>query len=330
MTFERPGIGERLSQLGYLVKHTFTIVGRDRDIVVPVAKMSLYAALVVAVFFAGLAAIAYGRGGTGAWLLLLSIVLFVYKFFFYNRTELALSRMVYETSIGNDPSSSSVRKQLSGLGSQVWALSLLDMAGAWIASRRGKGGFLSRIVLGGLLEVWDLVNHFLLPAIAIDRKGIKDGASDLGRLKENVPETLAGVFGIDMMGGVVASVMAPLYTIAGVLGLLLGLFLGGSMPEAFSGGQIGALFPTIPAWLPFGPETVFNWLPLFVVVFLSMVANAVFARLVTAVKVVYFTLFYTRITHAEDLAPDIREDLEGYLRMEPDAGQGMATAAEMA
>lgn len=33
----------------------------------------------------------------------------------------------------------------------------------------------------------------------------------------------------------------------------------------------------------------------------------------TAIKVIYFTLFYSRILHCEALDADIRSDLEGYL-----------------
>ncbi|AVX04910.1 hypothetical protein MXMO3_02397 [Maritalea myrionectae] len=53
MKFERPGIGARVGQLGYLLKHTFTIVARDDDIIVPVLKMSAMAVLVVCLFFWG-------------------------------------------------------------------------------------------------------------------------------------------------------------------------------------------------------------------------------------------------------------------------------------
>jgi hypothetical protein len=34
------------------------------------------------------------------------------------------------------------------------------------------------------------------------------------------------------------------------------------------------------------------------------------------VKVIYFSIFYIRITHADDILGDIRGELEAYLRME--------------
>lgn len=52
--------------------------------------------------------------------------------------------------------------------------------------------------------------------------------------------------------------------------------------------------------------------------------QAVLARIVDALKVVYYTLFYTRVNHADELAPDIRADLEGYLKLESGAAEGDA------
>ncbi|MFW5967494.1 MAG: hypothetical protein ACOCV2_08260 [Persicimonas sp.] len=38
-------------------------------------------------------------------------------------------------------------------------------------------------------------------------------------------------------------------------------------------------------------------------------------RTVTAVKVVYFTIFYIKITHADRIAPELQEELADYLKM---------------
>lgn len=316
MKFEKPGIGDRMAQLGYLLKNTFTIFGRDRDILVPVFQMSLYAAVLVTLFFAGIAAIIVDRGGLSFWLLLIAFVLFVFKFFFYNRLELRLSRLVFDTASGRDATVNTVKNELAGMGSRTRILALLDMASVWIASQRGNGGFLTRLVLGAVVEIWDLVNHFLLPVFAIDKLGFKEGCERLTSLRNHVPETLAGVFGIDIMGGVLRSIMGPVYLVAGLGGVAAGLFFGAGLPASFSAGPLGDLFGTIPEALPFNEQTLFNWLPVFVLIYFAFVGNAILARLVTVIKVVYFTLFYSRIAHAEALAPDIRQELDAYLNLE--------------
>lgn len=81
-----------------------------------------------------------------------------------------------------------------------------------------------------------------------------------------------------------------------------------------------AIFPLV------GPYTVFNWLPLAVIVFFGLLVNAILARVVDALHTVYYTLFHARINHAGQLAPDMRAELDGYLKMEENAA-GSAPAA---
>ncbi|MEP3688035.1 MAG: hypothetical protein ABJN05_13170 [Sulfitobacter dubius] len=312
MDFDKPGRRERLSQLGFLMRHTFSILGRNGAILAPVFAMWAYAAAMVAVFFAGMLLIAIGTGG-GGWLLFGGLIMFVYKFFFYNRAELILSRLTFDTATGSSATRQDARSALAGLGAQTRRLAFIDMASAWINSRKNKEGGLMGLLLGGLGEVWDLVNHFLLPAVAVDRLNLREGISRLKRLKDHVPETLIGVFGIDILGGVVGTVMGPLYLFGGMAAIGCGLLFGDSMPAVFSAGALHDLSPDIPAFGPIGPETVFNWLPLFVFAFVGFVLHGLFARTVTAIKVIYFTLFYSRTMHGEALDPGIRADLEGYL-----------------
>ncbi len=315
MDFTKPDRKARLAQLGFLVRHTFTIVGRNRALLAPLFVMWIYAAVMIALFFAGLFLIFY-ENDNSTWFLLGGAVMFIYKFFFYNRAELTLSRLTYGTASGGTPTRRDARREIAGLRSQVRVLGLLDMAGAWVASRKKKEGGLMALLLGGIVEVWDLVNHFLLPAFAIDRLSLRNGIAELKRLKDHVPETLAGVFGIDIMAGVIGTLMAPIYTVGAIAGIAFGLLFGAHMPGAFSAGTLSEISRDMPQLGPIGPDTVFNWLPVLTVVFLGVLLHALMARAVTAIKVVYFTLFYTRIMHAEDLAPGMRADLEGYLDLD--------------
>ena len=74
MNFDKPDRRARLSQLGFLMRHTFSILGRNHAVLTPVLAMWIYATALVTVFFAAL-------------------VMIVYKFFFYNSAELTLSRL---------------------------------------------------------------------------------------------------------------------------------------------------------------------------------------------------------------------------------------------
>ncbi|MCM2563745.1 hypothetical protein M8756_16590 [Lutimaribacter sp. EGI FJ00015] len=315
--FRKPGLSERFSQLGYLLKHTATIVGRDRDILTPVMRIILFSVILVTLFFAMIFSYVVEANGTGTLLLLAWLGAAFYHFFYFNRQELALSWLVFETAAGRDRSFSEATDHAGKLGGQIRILAFLDMAAAWIAWRRGNSnnnGLLTNLVLGAMTEGWDLVNHFLLPAFAVDGVGFRDGMGKLRATRENVPETLVGVFGIDVIGRVVATIVAPLYILLILVGLIVGVWASGTMPAAFEAGRLGDVLP--PAafdYLPVSAASVFNWLPLFVCIFLGKFVSSVFKRVVTAVKVIYFTLFYARILHSEDLAPDIRDELESYL-----------------
>jgi len=321
--FRRPGAQERIKQLAYLLKHTVTIIGRDADILRPLLRMAIYAAVLVTVFFAMIWAYAIDASGTGTVLLLLSVVLFLYKFFYYNRQELAASWLVSETAFGRDRSLADASEHVATLRSQARSLALLDMGAAWIASRKNnnKSGMLTNLLLSAITEGWDLVNHFLLPAFAIDGVGFRDAMGKIRAARDNVPETLMGVFGIDILGRVVVTIFAPIYVLLGLGGVVLGTWLSGIFPAAFHAGQVGEVLPPeVLDWLPITATTEFNWLPVLVAIFLGKVIAAVFERAVTTLKVIYFTLFYARTLHAGSLSQDIRDELERYLRME-DGGE---------
>ena len=127
-TLRKPGFGERLKQLAYLLKHTFTIVGRDRDIISPVIRTIVMSAIVVTLFFAMITAYVVDANGWGTLLLLMWMVLGIYHFFYFNRQELALSWMVFETAAGRDRSLPDAAERVGGLRSQVRWLAILDMA----------------------------------------------------------------------------------------------------------------------------------------------------------------------------------------------------------
>lgn len=331
--FRKPSLSERFSQMGYLLKHTATIVGRDGDIVTPVIRTIIMSVILVTLFFAAIVLIVAGSGGLGTLLLLAWAVLGIFHFFYFNRQELALSWLVFQTAAGRDRSFDDAAGRAGELKPQGRWLSLLDMAAAWIAWRRNsseKDGFLTRVLLGAMTEGWDLVNHFLLPAFAVDKVGFSEGMGKLRATRENVPETLVGVFGIDVMGRVVGTIMAPLHVLLVLIGIAAGIYASGAMPPAFEGGALGELLPPEAfAFLPFSADAVFNWLPLLVCIFLGKLVSSVFKRIVTAVKVIYFTLFYARILHPDELAPDIRRELESYLTFDEaaDANPGGAAPA---
>lgn len=314
---KQPGFKERLSQLGYLLKHTFTLIGRDPGIIRPWIRMALYGLIMSNLFFFGILAIALDSGGIGTYLILAAVLMFLYKFFYYTRQEMRQSWLVSEALQGRQRTAEEAGARIASLKPMARSIAWLDMLVAWLinmARRSNKAGAAVRIFMKGIEEVWDLLNHYLLPSAAVDGYGVRDGVSRMKTLQDNVPETLAGVFGIDIASRAVGAVMGPVYFIFILLALGLGLWVGESIP-AFYAGDVRAMLNNLEA--DFLPATLhFSWLPLFIAIWLGKLGSVVLERMTTSVKVIYFSIFYMRITHTDHIIPEIRQELDGYLRME--------------
>lgn len=316
---------DRLSRIGYLLKHTFTVVGRDTDIVRPWVWMIVYALVMVTAFFGGIIAAFTGAGMIGTGGIGLAVLMFVYKYFFYNYKEMAQSWLVYETICGRDRSYADAKQVARDRKSGVRKLAGLDMLMAYLMSQRGGdnegwGAKLVNLFLSGLNEVWDLVNHYMLPAIAIDQLTLTEGGKKMKGLRNQVPETLTGVFGIDFIGRIVGEVTGGLYF---ALILVSGgaMYLGGeALPEAFT-----FTFQENP--IGSGP-LVLNVLPLIIGLYVAKLFGVVFERTITSVKVIYFTIFYTQITHRDRIAEELQPQLVSYLRMEEEPEEGTAPATQ--
>lgn len=323
----KPGFGERLRQLGFLFKHTFTLVGRHPGIVRPLVRMCIYGIVMASVMFGALLAFGLDADGSAVALLLGAIALFIYKFFYYNRQELRQSWLTAETLQGRKRTPAEAGARVKELAWTARKLALIDMMVARLAqiARGEKAGFLVRLVAGALVEVWDLVNHYLLPAAAVDGLGIRDGVARMHKLRDSVPETLAGVFGIDIAARAVGAIMGPVYLVLILGSGALGLWIGNDLP-AFHVGEAAELLGR--AGIDVDPETLyFAWLPTLIALWIGKLGSVVLERAATTVKVIYFTVFYMRITHSEAIIEEIRSELDGYLRMEADGVKPVADPA---
>src|SRR5699024_10653655 len=103
MNFVTPSRKARFAQLDYLFKHTFTIFVCDASIVRLISKMSLYACVMLCIFAAGLLCTLYERTGTGTLLMVIGVLLNFYRYFYYSRVSLVLSRMVYISASEGEP-----------------------------------------------------------------------------------------------------------------------------------------------------------------------------------------------------------------------------------
>ncbi|MGD8429431.1 MAG: hypothetical protein PVH31_03415 [Ectothiorhodospiraceae bacterium] len=316
--------GKRLGCIGYLLKHTFTVVGRERDLITPWIRTTIYGAVNSAVLVVGLglafqAAAGDGDHGGLAWLLLLlAFVLYIYQHFYNNYQEVAQSWLVYQAVTGEDRTYAEARGISRDLRSTVRKLALLDLVMTYVSSRRGGGkegeassGLVS-VLLAAVVEIWDLLNHYLLPATTVDRLSIRDAIGNIRHLRERVPETLTGVFGIDFIGRIVGVIVAPVYLVLAVIAIGLGVAAADWLPALH--------FPVSPGQLPgflvSDGTFAITIVPLLVLFYLGKLFSVALKRGITSIKVIYFTIFYLQITHPDWIADDLQDELVRYLKME--------------
>ena len=303
-SFDQLPFKERLQSIFSLLKNTLTIVGRDRDIVKPWVRMMIYHFFMVSFFFYAWFGWFYELPGEG-WSLFAAFLLFLYKHFYNNRQEMRLSWIVNETLIGHDPSYKGAKKDWKQIKSQTRKVAWLDIAMAFVDKAKYFGsGFmymLIRLFISGLDEVWDLANHYLIPSVAIDKLDLKPALKRMKKLKDEVPETLVGVFGIDFIGSVVARVTIPTYIELVILAIAAGYFGTAYLPSSSV---------TVS-----GSAVAFSWVPIVAALYIGKLFSTLFERCVTAVKVIYFTVFYTKITHPASIMEELQEELVDYLKL---------------
>lgn len=306
-SFDSLPYAERLKSVGDLAKSTLTIVGKDEDIIKPWIRMIIYHSIMVTFFFGGFFLWQYENIGYGLLSFFLGFLLFLYKHFYDNKQEMRMSWIVYETVIGNDPSYKGATTASKELKWHIRKIAWIDILMSFVNKSKFVGGgiirMLIRLFVAGLEEVWDLANHYLLPSVAVDKMDITSAVKEMKKLKDRVPESLVGIFGIDFLGKVVRHVTIPAYIILFIISAALGYYGSDIFPSSTIG--IG------------GDDVAFTYVPIIFALWIGKLFSNFFERTVIAIKVIYFTVFYTQITHPERIRDDMQEDLVGYLKLDP-------------
>lgn len=226
--------------------------------------------------------------------------------FFSMRYKAITSWMIYEILQGEDTDVSSGSKNIQGLGFTLFLYALLDYAISSATNTNGNKnngfmGIIKNIVLSIFKEVWDLIKNFSLPAIVIEKISLKEVPSKLKLVKKNIPGTLVGVLGIDIVGSIFVSLFSFVTLPSLLIGGGIGYFGKSFLPQTW--------LVTIPAEAPI----VINLLPLFICLFGTSVLTSFLNSLVKLVKTTYFTTFYISLARPDDIHPDYRKDVTRYL-----------------
>ena len=143
--------------------------------------------------------------------------------------------------------------------------------------------------------------ELFLPAIVIDKVSIREIPTELKMIKKNIPQSLVGILGIDVVG----SVFVSLFSFIQLPSILIGFGIGNFAKDIFPSSWLFTL--------PLKEPLTFNVLPLFIILFFTTTFVTFLNCLVQLVKTTYFTTFYVSITRPEEITPEIREEVTEYL-----------------
>lgn len=327
--FKKKSFRNRLSDTGFLIRNSFTIVGKDKDIKTPSIRMIVLSLIITMITYSSFLFFFLLNIKLGALLFLTTLILRVYRYFFNVREKAKQSWIVYNTACGKDISYNDAHVHTKVQRGRFRIIALVDFLMKRLKNtvKRQKKGFLNfiiQIAVGFLMEVWDLLSHYMLPAIVIEQKSMKELVPEMKSLKKNIPATLVGVFGIDFVGNVVNNIFNWLK----FFGVILGLFIGHFIAQRTDFCVIHVFEFTNVDGDSF--DGSFCWIPIYVLFFTISILKAIFKNIVDSIKVIYFTIFYTAIRLPDSISPEMKEELNSFLLMkdtsslEEDSGEDLA------
>jgi hypothetical protein len=286
------------------VKNSFTLIGGTSDIKKPMVNLAILSVVMSTLFFTALGCFFSGKAIlTGISLMAIVLLILVpLRFFLRTYFKAVMSRITYQASIGQPVAYGDASRHNRGRASGLMFVGLVDMLVAH-ATRQGDRdsgviGIIKSLLMSALAEVWDLLNHYMIPAIVIEEKPLKQCIPEIKALRNNVPATLVGVFGIDVAGDIGKGFLfLPSLALVGI-GIGIGYL-------------IGPAFPSL-SWEIAGHAI--SWLPPLVSLYLSVALGGVLQAGVESLKAIYFTIFYTTIMHPDRIPEAHREQLTNYLQ----------------
>ncbi len=293
---------EQLKNTFFLLKNTFKILSRNKDIASPTLRSIYYSLALRVLFFTMLLCFfLYPL----LWFLLLFVYIIgaIYKYFYFAKQKSSQSYLVWYAIGGQEASYQQAMDYVKNDFKKYRSIAYIDMARGFIKNAHNSESrwikwLIRNLLLSGLDEVLDLVSNFLLPVMVIENKWITQVKDDLKAIKDNIPQTLTWVFGIDLLWSAVNKLLSIIYFFIFILGVFIGWILGFTM-DTMS--------------VVIGGVTI-SYLPMLIFVVIVSLVSVIILRLVDGVKVAYFTIFYTNVMKPDIITEDLKEELQQYLQ----------------
>lgn len=264
----------------------------------------------ICILFLTVAQLIAGSNYGVALLLFYLFIFHPFTFFFHTRMRACSSWLTYKALKNEKASFKDAKKHTAHQKGALRVIAIVDI----LVSGSKHNGKERVSMLGAMLraliaEDWDLVKFFSIPTVVIEQLSFKDAIAKIKDLKNHVPETLVGVFGIDLFSGVFSSLLGVVHLPILALFCAISYFGSGLFPES-SLVSLGSFLGTEYN------DMFFSWYPLLFAAFISTLISRCVNHIVATFKVLYFTIFYTAINRSEEIDESMRQDINAYLNLD--------------
>lgn len=291
-------IGAKFQDTFFLLKNTYSLLGLNPAVFQPLIRIILVSLIMTTIFWGSILFFFLGTkmAPIGSLGILTVIIMYFWSFFYFTELKLRLSWLACTTACGTKPAFEQAQRMVDSVGGQIRLIAFIDMFFKYLGSLRnseqqGVWGAIKKLLIDliveGAIEIWDLVNHYLIPAIAVDRLTLKAAVVQIKDLRNHVPSVLMGVFGIDFVGDVIIWLVTPLYAI--LIALAVGLIY-----LLHPSNQVSAMI-------------------VIMVLYIGTILHQILGALVETIKVIYFTLFYTLLRHPEQMDSGMKQKTNSFL-----------------
>ena len=296
-------LGNKGRDLENLFSSSFALI-KAGNLKAPYMNRLIFSGALHCLLFSSLIMLIYKwHAGLGFFVMFFTLIALVpYSFLFHIKMRAQLSWLSY-AGITNKPASTSAAKaQISKI---AWSLRLLAMVELMLANREGENSknsgimnALKQMLIGLIATTVDVAENYLLPTIVIESTSIQNSVQKVIQMKKNIPASLVGAFGIDLIGNAVSSFSALIYLMIVAGGVGLSVLTSYLIPPALNtaiGGHHLFLFPLILSF------------------FVCSYIRSFIKISATSLKAIYFSIFYTSINHPLEIIEIYRDKVTNYL-----------------
>jgi hypothetical protein len=285
-----------LNEIWKIFKRMFLLLKEQQAFWTPIIRMVFINFTLLFLFIIGILSLIENRISLGVILLIISIIGFIIRGFYFGYLFGMISALVFLYLHGNTLSLKNAKRMLQDRKLSLGILHVLtSLASGFLKNRNNQTANTQHPLLARLLfssvsrDALDFFGHFLVPVIVLENIDLLQSLKHLQDLRAHIPASLAGLAGVDITNTILSLIFIPF-----IIGLMiLCVFLGSYGVHLFPSNTI----------ITFGNFTL-SWLPSLIGILFLILAMSFLRPCMDGLKLIYFSLLYALIRHPEKIQDD--------------------------